>query len=230
MEGQSRWTVGPKKRPPRLLRCRREPLGHLSSGGNPLNDGTRNTCPQRRRMCHPTGQTRLRKLWQAATRRCDRGRDYQSRRTPYRPNSGSFDTKTRSCASAWAMSMRSKGSRCGPGKAPARAASATVIGSSAKPWCAIAPATSAAINSQPGNLPSRCLVVISQAVAALTRFSFRGSKMAWRTVSGRRLLSVSHQISAWVSSRIRNRNHLPMPSTLPPAAGRRTSPEGRPCP
>ena len=146
---------------------------------------------------------------------------YQRRRTPYRSKSDSFEMKTRLCVSAWAMSIRSKGSRWGPGSAPARLASSTVMASSSKPWFAIAPATSAAIKSAPGSLPSRCLVVISQADAALINTAFASSAIVRYTVSDRRLLSVIHQRKVCVSNSARTAIHLPMLSTPPPAVGRR---------
>ena len=75
--------------------------------------------------------------------------------------------------------MRSNGSRRGLGSAPARVASGTLIASSLKPWLAIPPAMSAAnARSTLGSLPSRCLVAISQAEAALTRISFSSSEIA----------------------------------------------------
>ena len=54
---------------------------------------------------------------------------YQIRRTAYRSKSDSIDTSGKSCASDWAINMRSNGSRCGPGSLPARSACATVIAS-----------------------------------------------------------------------------------------------------
>ena len=124
--------------------------------------------------------------------RTTKRRDCQSRRTPSRSKTDSFDMRTRLRASAWAMSILSKGPRWGPGK-----------------------------------LPSRCLVAISHAVVALIGYSLDGLKMARCTASRRWLLSVGHQIRAGVSSSRRNRNHLPMLSTLPPAAGRRNCLEGQ---
>ena len=49
-----------------------------------------------------------------------------------------METRTKLPDNAWAMSILSKGSRCGPGKAPARTACSTVIGSSSKFCPAIA--------------------------------------------------------------------------------------------
>ena len=63
--------------------------------------------------------------------------DHHKRRTPYRSKSGSRETSTQLADKAWAMSMRSKGSRWEPGNAPARAASSTVIGSSLRTILAI---------------------------------------------------------------------------------------------
>ena len=129
---------------------------------------------------------------------------YQRRQTPYGSKCASLDMRTRLCDSAWAMSILSKGSRWGPGSAPARAPSSTVTGSSSKPWSAMAPATSRATASAFGSLPRRCLVAISQADAALINTSFASFSIARRAASDNRSLPASHQRNAWVSSRSRN--------------------------
>ena len=115
-----------------------------------------------------------------------------------------METRTKLPDNAWAMSILSKGSRCGPGKAPARTACSTVMGSSSKFCPAIAPGMSRANASASGSLPSRCLVAISQADAALTITSLSSSAIACRAGSDRRLLPESHQKNAWVSSSRRN--------------------------
>ena len=121
---------------------------------------------------------------------------YQRRRTPYRSKSDSFEMKTRLCVSAWAMSIRSKGSRWGPGKAPARAAWSTVIGSSSKFCPAMAPLISRASASALGSLPSRCLVAISQAAAALISTLLLSSVIVRRAGIDRRLSPENHQMNA----------------------------------
>ena len=116
----------------------------------------------------------------------------------------SFETTIRSCASACAMSMRSNGSRSGPGSSPARTPSPTVTGNSSNFCRTIAPGMSRASASASCNLPKRCFVAISQAVAALTKTSFVSS--AIRRCAGRDnlALSLNHQMKACVSSRSRN--------------------------
>ena len=127
-------------------------------------------------------------------------RDHHMRRTPSRSKGDSLDIRTRSCASACAMSIRSNGSRCGPRKLPARTASETVMGNSAKPSPAMAPAMSLASAAAPGILPRRYLVAISQADAALISFSLASSAMAPRAATGSWSLPASHHMNAWVSS------------------------------
>src|ERR1700722_1299224 len=111
--------------------------------------------------------------------------------------------RTRSSSIAWAISMRSKGSRCGPGNAPAACPWSIVIGKPTKPWPSITPARSLTIGLAPGSLPNRCLVEISQIDAALTKTGSNSSFMASRA----RALSFSspanHQRKACVSSRRR---------------------------
>src|ERR1700734_4289038 len=111
--------------------------------------------------------------------------------------------RTRSSSMAWAISMRSKGSRCGPGNAPAACPWSIVIGKPTKPWPSITPARSLTIGLAPGSLPNRCLVEISQIDAALTKKGSNSSFMASRA----RALSFSspanHQRKACVSRRSR---------------------------
>ncbi len=123
---------------------------------------------------------------------------------PYRSNNVSIEMKARLCASACAMSILSNGSRWGPGSDPARMASSTVIGKSSKPSPAMAPGMSSASASAPDSLPIRRLVVISQADAALTSFSFDSFPMARRAATGNRSFPASHHMKAWVSRRRRN--------------------------
>ena len=99
---------------------------------------------------------------------------------------------TKLCPCAWAINMRSNGSRCGPGSLRARSASATVIASPSKLWLAMVAATPSAVMAPSGNLSSRYLVVISQAYAALTKMLFSSSAIAWYATLDRRALSTSH--------------------------------------
>ena len=73
-----------------------------------------------------------------------------------------------------------------------------------KTLSAIAPAGSRAISAASGNLPSRCLVAISHAEAALISTSFDWSPMARRAAGGNRRFPASHHKNAWVSRRRRN--------------------------
>src|SRR5581483_87487 len=94
--------------------------------------------------------------------------------------------------------MRSKGSPCGCGQAPARSPWAKVIGRSSKRCSAQYD------SSEPGgahrSLPRRTLVAISQAVAALTTTVVVSSSTRRRTFRLSALSAVAHQIRAWVSS------------------------------
>ena len=106
--------------------------------------------------------------------------DHHKRPTPYRSKRDSLEMRTRPRDTAWAMSILSKGSRSGPGSAPARAASSTVMGNSSKPWPAMAPGMPRAIDAASSSLPRSCFVAISQAEAALTNTAFASSSMARR--------------------------------------------------
>ena len=122
--------------------------------------------------------------------------DHQRRGTPYLSNVNSFDMMARFRACAWAMIILSKGSSRGPRRAPARAASSTVMGSSAKPWRAIALGISSARTSASGSLPLRCFVAISHAVVALMSTSLSSSDMDWRVGRDNRSLPANHQRNA----------------------------------
>ena len=129
-------------------------------------------------------------------------------------------------ASAWAMSIRSKGSRWNSGKALAREASSKVIRQFFKTLVGYCPGwvqgdirgfRQFAKPMFGGNLPRS---------RRADHVSFRRvENPRWRTDADKRRLSVSHQISAWVSSNNRNRTHLPTLSTLLPEVDRRNCPE-----
>ena len=107
--------------------------------------------------------------------------------------------------SAWlcAMSMRSNGSWCGPGRSPARTPCSIETGNSSNRSRAIYSVKFAARSSAPGSLPRRTLVAISQADAALARIVFSGLAITLRTAAEKDGSSMNHQSNAWVSKRKR---------------------------
>ena len=130
----------------------------------------------------------------------------QMRRSLYVSKTESMLRTGRFSAWDWAMSMRSKGSLCGPGSRPARAAWAEVIGSDSNDSWARMASKRRAKSAAPGSLPRRDLVAISHAEAALTKMMLERELISLRTRGGSAGSSVSHQSKAWVSKR-RFRSH-----------------------
>ena len=107
------------------------------------------------------------------------GAVHHNRLTPYPSNTRSTETRSRWRAWAWATSMRSKGSRCGPGSLPAR--SAVVNGDR---QCPRSPGRRCCrqCRSPSPRPPAACrcgvLVAISQAEAVLTKTSLASSAIS----------------------------------------------------
>jgi len=97
---------------------------------------------------------------------------YQIRATPYESKSRSLLTNVRFSACACAINMRSNGSRCSPGKLPARSACPMEMPSGRKPICSSSRPNLPTMFSAPGSLPKRNFVEISQAETAETNTSF----------------------------------------------------------
>ncbi len=129
---------------------------------------------------------------------------------------------------ACAISIRSNGSRSGPGSAPANWPWTNEIGSGTKPCVSSTAARSAAIAATPGSLPIRNLVAISQADAALVKTALPASAIADCAVDDRAVSPAIHQRKAWVSSR-RFRLIAPSRSVRLPAMAQRTRGQSRPC-
>jgi hypothetical protein len=101
----------------------------------------------------------------------------------------------------WAISMRSKGSRCGPGSAPAASACSMVIGKTCiRALCSKYGRSSATLPAC-GNLPNRLLVAISQPDALLTRIVFSGARITLRAGLESLGSSNSHHSKTCVSSK-----------------------------
>lgn len=112
---------------------------------------------------------------------CPGARDHASRtRSPlYRLNAASLVTRVSRSMIAWAMSMRSNGSRCTGGSVAAVATWSSVISRRAIPDSRIASSNARVPNSKTGPNPAigflECLIQSSQALARLTKASLSGS-------------------------------------------------------
>jgi len=138
---------------------------------------------------------------------------YHIRRTPYPSSAVSLLTIGRFSAWAWAISMRSKGSWCGPGKRPARTACSTDTANSTNRARLRCPVKSRASSAPLSSRPERTFVAISQADAELTKTSLPSRPITFRAVAGSKSWSFNHHRSACVSSR-RRKGLIPKISVL----------------
>lgn len=150
--------------------------------------------------------------------------NHQITRTLCFLNSWSRVTTDICSRAAWAMSIRSKGSRWWPFSIPAAKACSKLMGSDSKRALRSRVGRLRAASSASGSLPKRYLVEISHADALLTKTSLSGLRIASRAFLDSCGSSNSHQSRVGVEEN----PHCPHASSSPGGSGSKNASVTRP--